>query len=79
MSSKRGKNPALPVLDDAFRLESVKDTEESARDLAARLATTELRRASHPGRVTGGLFGVLDRLESERVVKYGQGWILAAL
>ncbi|MFF3258567.1 Scr1 family TA system antitoxin-like transcriptional regulator [Streptomyces sp. NPDC002932] len=31
------------------------------------------------GQVTGGLFGVLDRRESERVVKYGQGWILAAL
>ncbi|MFF2573178.1 hypothetical protein [Streptomyces sp. NPDC058084] len=40
------------MLDDAFRLASVKDAEESARDLAARLATTELRRASHPGRVT---------------------------
>ncbi|MFJ9813528.1 hypothetical protein ACIRTB_35460 [Streptomyces sp. NPDC101158] len=52
MSSKRSKNPALPVLDDAFRLASVKDAEESARDLAARLATTELRRVSHPGRVT---------------------------
>ncbi|MFF9340182.1 MULTISPECIES: hypothetical protein [unclassified Streptomyces] len=52
MSSKRSKNPALPVLDDAFRLESVKDAEECTRDLAARLATTELRRASHPGRVT---------------------------
>ncbi|GHB68314.1 hypothetical protein GCM10010347_43070 [Streptomyces cirratus] len=52
MSSKRSKNPALPVLDDAFRLASVKDAEESTRDLAARLATTELRRVSHPGRVT---------------------------
>ncbi|WP_225804774.1 hypothetical protein [Streptomyces sp. NK15101] len=52
MSSKRSKNPALPVLDDAFRLASVKDAEESTRDLAARLATTELRLVSHPGRVT---------------------------
>ncbi|MFB7376758.1 hypothetical protein ACFC6U_16960 [Kitasatospora purpeofusca] len=40
------------MLDDAFRLASVKEAEESTRDLAARLATTELRRASHPGRVT---------------------------
>ncbi|WP_406097468.1 hypothetical protein [Kitasatospora purpeofusca] len=31
------------------------------------------------GQVTGGLLGVLDRRESECVVKYGQGWILAAL
>lgn len=31
------------------------------------------------GQVTGGLFGVLDRREPECVVKYGQGWILAAL
>jgi hypothetical protein len=52
MSSKRSKNPALPTLDDAFRLASVKDAEESTRDLAARLATAELRRVSHPGRVT---------------------------
>ncbi len=52
MSSKRSKNPALPVLDDAFRLASVKDADEATRDLAARLATTELRRVSHPGRVT---------------------------
>ncbi|MET8381203.1 hypothetical protein [Streptomyces microflavus] len=60
MSSKRSKNPALPVLDDAFRLESVKDAEESTRDVAARLATTELRRVSHPGRVT---WGPSDRAE----------------
>ncbi|WP_179890052.1 MULTISPECIES: hypothetical protein [unclassified Streptomyces] len=31
------------------------------------------------GQVTGGLFGLLDRRQSECVVKYGQGWILAAL
>jgi hypothetical protein len=52
MSSKRSRNPALPVLADAFRLASVKEAEEHTRDFAARQATAELRRASHPGRAT---------------------------
>ncbi|MEV4190317.1 hypothetical protein [Streptomyces toxytricini] len=73
MSSKRSKNPALPVLDDAFRLASVKDAEESARDLAARLATTELRRASHPGRVTWGPTGQAEPVPVPPTVVDGDG------
>jgi hypothetical protein len=54
MSSKRNQALALPTLSDAYRLASVEATESGARDLAAQIATTELRRASHPGRATWG-------------------------
>lgn len=73
MSSKRSQNPALPVLDDAYRLASVKDTEESTRDLAARLATTELRRASHPGRITWDAVDQADPVPAPPSVVDGDG------
>lgn len=53
MSSKRHQTPALPNLADAYRLASVKAAAtDEARDVAAQLATAELRRESHPGRAT---------------------------
>jgi hypothetical protein len=52
MSSKRNQTTALPTLADAYRLAAVKAADPEDRDLAAQLATTELRRASHPGRAT---------------------------
>ncbi|MEY9834901.1 hypothetical protein [Streptomyces sp. 846.5] len=52
MSSKRNQTIALPTLADAYRLAAVEATDADARDFAAQLATTELRRASHPGRAT---------------------------
>jgi len=52
LSSKRNQPAALPNLADAYRLASVEAVESGARDLAAQVATTELRRASHPGRAT---------------------------
>ncbi|MHA6765648.1 hypothetical protein [Streptacidiphilus sp. PAMC 29251] len=53
MSSKRNQAAALPNLADAYRLASVEAVvETAARDFAAQIAATELRRASHPGRAT---------------------------
>ncbi|MFC1404623.1 MULTISPECIES: hypothetical protein [Streptacidiphilus] len=52
MSSNRKQAPALPNLADAYRLASVAAVDSESRDAAAQLAATELRRASHPGRVT---------------------------
>jgi len=51
MSSKR-KTAALPTLADAYRLAAVAAADSGDRDAAAQTATTELRRASHPGRAT---------------------------
>ncbi|MHA6757239.1 hypothetical protein [Streptacidiphilus sp. PAMC 29251] len=52
MGSKRNQGTALPSLTDAYRLAAVQALQGQAQDLAAQTAATELRRASHPGRVT---------------------------